>query len=118
MARSKLDESPYQGSYIVEVWRNALLNHLPSTVKINGNLIIVSEGLVQQVIGGIQFYANNEPFSWGYRFIKKITGSNNEILWENWDIDEHIKEKDCSEDEVNENDRYHSELFVDITKPK
>ncbi len=79
------DYSPcYQGPYTVEIWNGAKTEHVPSSAEVRENIVSVSVGTVQQVIGGIQFYSMGQPFSWGYYFIRKITGRNGEELWKNW----------------------------------
>ncbi len=82
-----MGNKPYKGSFSVETWRKADMNiDVPkSAVTIQNNVVHVKNGSVQQVMGGIQFYAENSPFSWGYMYIKKITDSEGNILWENWD---------------------------------
>jgi len=85
MANPKL--SFYQGPYTVELQPDAEKDHLSSvSVTINGNTVSVPRGTVQQVMGGIQFYADHKPFSWGYKFIRCIGDAKGEILWQNWNI--------------------------------
>lgn len=75
----------YKGAYTVELQPGASTSHLPrQRVTIDGNKVSVSAGIVQQVMGGIQFYAAGNPFSWGYKFIRVIRDVHGEILWENW----------------------------------
>lgn len=86
MAINKLIGNPYKGAFTVELWRNASLSVVKETnAFISGKTINVPKGSVQQVIGGIQFYAEDKCFSWGYKFIKEIKNNKGEIIWENWD---------------------------------
>lgn len=75
----------YQGPYTVELQPGAVTSHLPAgSTSIRGNVVSVPRGTVQQVMGGIQFYADGKPFSWGYTFICRIKDANGEVLWQNW----------------------------------
>lgn len=83
------DHSPcYQGPYTVELWRGANTDNVPSSASVSENTVSVSIGTVQQVMGGIQMYSAGQPFYWGYKFLKKITGRSGEVLWKNWDKEE------------------------------
>ncbi|MEK7139056.1 MAG: hypothetical protein AAB799_02665 [Patescibacteria group bacterium] len=85
MPRQQL--SYYQGRYTVELQPGAAKDHLPTgSVNVSGNTVSVLRGTVQQVMGGIQFYADGKPFSWGYKFIRRIKDANGEVLWQNWDV--------------------------------
>lgn len=75
----------YQGPYTLEVTSDYPLEILP---KVNGlesktGKITVQVGTVQQSMGSMQMYACNEPFSIGYKFLKRILDKDGEILWEN-----------------------------------
>ena len=84
MAQQKLNL--YQGAYTVELQSGAETDHLPlGSVMVSGNTVSVQRGTVQQVMGGIQFYADHKPFSWGYQFIRRIIDAQGQTLWENWD---------------------------------
>ena len=74
----------YQGPYTVELFPDASTEHLPFGATFNNGVVSVDVETIQQVMGGIQFYANHKPFSWGYDFIKRIKDSEGEVLWENW----------------------------------
>ena len=74
----------YQGPYTVEIEPGAATDHLPLSATVNGNVVTVPRGTVQQVMGGIQFCADREPFSWGYKFIRRIKDASGNILWQNW----------------------------------
>jgi hypothetical protein len=83
------DHDPrYEGSFIVELWRDAKTDFVPKTAIVSNNKVFVDDGSVQQVMGGIQLYSHGEPFSFGYHYLKRITGRGGEILWKNWDIEE------------------------------
>lgn len=87
MAEQKL--SFYRGAYTVDLQPGAVTSHLPhDSVTIRGGVVSVPQGTVQQVMGGIQFYANGKPFSWGYKFIRRIRDAQGQTLWENWDVQE------------------------------
>lgn len=91
MAINNLVGKPYKGAFTVETWRNAPMDTVLSPARVSGKFIHVSDGTIQQVLGGIQFYAGDQPFSWGYKYIKKISDSNGNVLWENWDEKEYKK---------------------------
>ena len=74
----------YANAFSVELWRDFTTDHLPTTgVTIRGNTVYVANGSVQQVMGGIQFYAGNAPFSWGYYYIRRILDAEGNELWHN-----------------------------------
>lgn len=78
--------SHYQGAYTVEFYPEAnikRLTHFPG-VSLLGKTASVYAGRVIQVIGGIQFYAYEIPFTWSYNYIKRIEDSDGKILWQNW----------------------------------
>ncbi len=86
MENIRLDCPYYDGPYEVELWRNASHDVIPKEfTTISGNIVKVSTGKVHQGMGGIQLYAGDKPFWWGYYFIKKITDYKGNILWKNWD---------------------------------
>lgn len=75
----------YEGAYSIEISPRATKSHLPMrSVSVNGNMVSVPRGTVRQVMGGIQFYADGHPFSWGYNFIRCIRDSDGNVLWKNW----------------------------------
>ena len=78
----------YQGAYTVDLQPGAKTDHLPGLATVKGNTVSVQRGTVQQVMGGIQFYADQRPFSWGYQFIRRISDAQGQTLWENWDVQE------------------------------
>ncbi len=86
MAQQKL--TFYQGAYTVELQPGAKTDHLPGSATVRGNTVSVQRGTVQQVMGGIQFYAEQRPFSWGYQFIRRISDAQGQTLWKNWDVQE------------------------------
>ena len=74
----------HKGKYSVELTPQATTDHLPPSAKV-GLTVTVPEGRIKQVIGGIQFYSNGEPFSWGYRYIKSIKDEKGNLIWQNYD---------------------------------
>ncbi len=76
----------YKGAYTVELQPGAHIAHLPPGAVVTGNTVRVGLGTVQQVMGGIQFYANGRPVSWGYIFLRCIRDAKGEILWQNWNV--------------------------------
>lgn len=80
----------HTGSYTIELEPNAPKDCVPelSSVTTNGNIVTVLDGTAHQSMGGIQFYAENTPFSWGYQHLRYIKDADNNILWKNWDIED------------------------------
>jgi hypothetical protein len=74
--------SSYKGKYSVTT-RNITPTE-PRGCSLIGNTIYVYSGSVQQVMGGIQFYAGEIPFSFGYNYLECIKDENGTILWENY----------------------------------
>ena len=75
----------HQGSYSVELVPGAAKSHLPPTARVSGNTVHVQTGRVKQSMGGIQFYSFEQPFSWGYKFIKAIKDGSGNLIWQNHD---------------------------------
>ena len=73
----------HQGAYTVELTDDAPTDHLPDQAVVEGRIVRVAVGRIKQVMGGIQFYCHEQPFSWGYKKIKTIKGSNGELIWIN-----------------------------------
>jgi len=73
----------YQGPYSVELAEGAGVNHLPSSVQIDGLTVKVTHGRLIQTMGGIQFFSREQPFSWGYKYIRCIRDSAGKLLWVN-----------------------------------
>lgn len=72
-----------QGSYSVLLTDDAKTDHLPPGAYLYGRTVRVRYGRIKQVMGGIQFYAKDTPFSWGYKFIKEIRGEGDRLIWQN-----------------------------------
>mgnify|MGYP003522527566 FL=1 len=73
----------YQGSFSIELVEGARVTHVPSSASISNNVITVTCGSVNQAMGGIQFYSELTPFSWGYNFIKCIRKDDGDLIWVN-----------------------------------
>ena len=76
--------SYYKGKYTIEFTADADLSRIPKNVDIIDKNVTVWDGTVQQVMGGIQFYSGNNPFSLGYKFIKRILDKDKNELWKNY----------------------------------
>lgn len=74
----------HQGSYSVVLTDDATTDHLPTGVSVRGKTVSVPRGRIKQVMGGIQFYADEQPFSWGYKFIKEVRDGNDNLVWQNY----------------------------------
>lgn len=75
----------YQGAFSVELTDAADLSHVPEGVSVAGQTATVARGRIKQVMGGIQLYALEQPFCWGYKFIKAIRDGSGKLLWVNRD---------------------------------
>ena len=73
----------YKGKYSIKLRQGTVTDNLPDGTKLEGKVLTVENGTVQQVIGGIQFYAGDSPFSFGYRFIDSISDGTGKLLWKN-----------------------------------
>lgn len=73
----------HQGAFSVELTDDAPISIVPSSAVVDGNKVIVREGRIEQTIGGIQLYASEQPFSWGYSMIKEIRDGDKNLLWIN-----------------------------------
>ena len=74
----------YQGSYSVVLTDYAATDNLPTGASVHGKTVSVSRGRIKQVMGGIQFYAYEQPFFWGYKFIKEVRDGNGNLIWQNY----------------------------------
>ena len=74
----------YAGAYFVSLTKNAVTDHLPKMAFEQGKVVYTQNGRIKQTMGGIQFYASEEPFSWDYKFIKEIRDKNWNLIWQNW----------------------------------
>jgi hypothetical protein len=74
----------YEGSFSVRLKNKASEGISIKGVSTKGNIIKVAHGRAYQTPGGIQFYAEDIPFYWGYVFIKEIRDSDNQIIWQNY----------------------------------
>lgn len=79
----------YEGSFKVFLVRNVPTHFVPDFVQIeqisDGQVVIVENGRIKQTIGGIQFYVDERPFAWGYKYLIKITDFEGNIIWKNRD---------------------------------
>lgn len=75
----------YQGKYLILLTDEALTDNVPRNAYVSGHAVRVDHGRIKQSMGGIQFYAMEQPFAWNYKFIKEIRDSNNDLIWQNWD---------------------------------
>lgn len=81
----------HQGSYLVFLTDDAGMDYLPVGARLVGGAektVRVEHGRIKQVMGGIQFYAGEQPFAWGYKFIKKICDGMGNVIWQNYDYRE------------------------------
>lgn len=74
----------HDGSFSVILTDDATTDHVPRGAQVDGHTVRVQNGRVKQVMGGIQLYANDEPFAWGYKYIKEIRDGKNNLLWQNF----------------------------------
>jgi len=84
----------YQGAYSIELTPEAGTDNVPTSAstKVKGQTVIVETGRIAQVMGGIQFYALERPFSWDYKFIRCIRDGDGNLLWVNNNCTEEITE--------------------------
>lgn len=89
----KLETLPngYQGPFTIELVpdHNLTLSHVPSTtpgvvISADRKTITVAIGRVVSVTGGLQFYAYEIPFSFGWNLVNRVLDNNDEVLWQNW----------------------------------
>ena len=73
----------YNGAYVVLLTDDTATDRLPSSVLVHGKTVRVAHGLVTQSIGGIQFYADGQPFFWRYKFVKEVRDKNGKLIWQN-----------------------------------
>lgn len=75
----------YKGTFSVELVPNADKSIAPHASVIDGDTVTVSNGRVRQSMGGIQLYSNKEePFFWGYKYVKVIRNEHGGLLWVNY----------------------------------
>jgi hypothetical protein len=72
----------YKGAFSIELTLDADKTALPNAT-VQGNIVAVSNGRIQQSNGGIRFYSMEKHFHWGYRFIKIIRDGKGNLLWVN-----------------------------------
>jgi hypothetical protein len=73
----------HNGGYTVLLTDDVATDRLPSSVFVHNKTIRVEQGLVAQSIGGIQFYADGQPFFWRYQFIVEIHDQDGRLIWRN-----------------------------------
>jgi len=73
----------YQGPFSVEVTPGAKRDHVPCTVRFEGNIAYIDAGRIKQTIGGIQLYAFETPFYWGNNMIRAIRDKDGRPIWVN-----------------------------------
>ncbi len=82
----------HQGAYSVELTPEAETNRVPEGVRVNGTVVTVEVGRVKQTMGGIQLYALEKPFYWGYSYIRCIRDGDGKLLWVNNNCRDEITE--------------------------
>ena len=75
----------HRGSFSVELTKGAKKNIVPTSAKVQGNIVHVKHGSVEQMMGAIQLYSLGYPFHWGYSQMKVIRDGSGNLLWVNWD---------------------------------
>ena len=73
----------HNGGYTLLLTDDTTTECLPSSVLVRGKTVRVERGLVAQSIGGIQFYADGQPFFWRYKFVKEVRDKNGQLLLQN-----------------------------------
>lgn len=73
----------HRGAYTVLLTDDAATDRLPGSVLVHNKTLHVAQGLVAQSIGGIQFYADGQPFFWRYPFVKAIRDKDGNLIWLN-----------------------------------
>ncbi|KKU80896.1 MAG: hypothetical protein UY07_C0030G0008 [Parcubacteria group bacterium GW2011_GWA1_47_8] len=73
----------YNGGFSITVIPRANKKHLPKGIKITENMIIVENGTIYEVAGGVQFYANgnSDPFYYSICDIISVKDSEGNLLW-------------------------------------
>lgn len=74
----------HDGAFSVELVPGTNKNIAPSSVEVQGDTVHVRHGRIKQSMGGIQLYSHEEPFYWGYSFIKVIRDGQGNLLWVNY----------------------------------
>lgn len=73
------------GAFSIELTSDADKSIVPQNAEVQGDIVRVSNGRINQTIGGIQLYSGEIPFFWGYGRIKIIRNGNGDLLWVNYD---------------------------------
>lgn len=76
----------YDGGYSVELTEDADTSFLSLTgfVEVVDSVVTVERGRIKQTMGGVQLYAGDSSFHWGYRFIKRIRKADDgSMIWQN-----------------------------------
>ena len=73
----------HHGSFSVELVSGASKDRIPKDVNAENDLIKVSQGRVEQQMGGIVFFSQEKHFRWPYREIKAIRDGDGRLLWVN-----------------------------------
>lgn len=74
----------YEGAFSVELTHEADKSIVPASAVIKGDTIYFSDGRIKQTIGGIQLYSSDQPFFWGYVFLKVIRDGKGKLIWVNY----------------------------------
>jgi len=75
----------YGGAFSVELAPGVSKDNIPKDAFIEGNSVRVENGRIRQAIGGIQFYAKDQPFRWPYKDIVAIRDRDGNPIWLNND---------------------------------
>ncbi len=75
----------HRGNYSVVLTQTANKGIVPSTVTVDGNVLRVKNGIVEQGVAGFNFSSGGETYFFGYSDIKVIRDSWGNQLWVNVD---------------------------------
>ena len=80
----------YEGPFQVHLTDDATFDKMPDrkNVQVDGTIITVGDdpayaGRIEQGRGGIQLYAGDQPFYFGYKYLIRLTKPDGELIWEN-----------------------------------
>lgn len=75
----------HEGSFLIEFTDDADTNKVSNTdiAYIDGQILHVHDGQVEEYRGGIQCVLNEYEFNWGYQHIRCIKDGSGELLWVN-----------------------------------
>ena len=73
----------HHGAFAIELTDDADKSIVPSSARVEGNIVRVANGRIKQSMGGIDFYSGDQPFGWGYPWVKMIKDGEGRTLWVN-----------------------------------